>query len=321
MLALNNMIYLAPIQGFTDYIYRKVYSGIFNSVDAYFIPYVTVQNEKIVRKYEREILPGNNLYGRAIPQILVSDARETELLTSVLKSYGYAEVNLNLGCPYPMVTNRGRGSALLLHPEKLRPILDTFFNQFKLKLSVKIRAGLNDPEEIEKVISVLNDYPLSEIIVHARVARQLYKGTINDAAFKLALEQSEHPVVFNGDIFSLEDFESRSEQFSAVSDWMLGRGVLMNVFLPAEIKGWRFTDPEKRFTLQHFHTGIVEAYLQTSDNPGNALNKIKQFWIYFGHHFDDQARIFKKIKKSKNITDVQREAMLAFRDATLRQTI
>lgn len=314
------MIYLAPIQGFTDYIYRKVYAGIFSSVDAYFIPYVTVQNEQIVRKYEREILPGNNLYGRSIPQILVRDARETELLASVLKNYGYAEVNLNIGCPYPMVTNRGRGSALLQNPESLKPILDTVSEQFKLKLSVKLRAGLNDPGEIEQVISVLNDYPLSEIIVHARVAKQLYKGTINEAAFRIALERSEHPVVYNGDIFSVDDFQRRSEQFSAVSDWMLGRGVLMNVFLPAEIKGWRFTDVEKRFTLQHFHAGIVEAYLQAADNQGNALNKIKQFWIYFSQHFDDHARIFKKIKKSKNISDVQREAMQAFRDAALKQT-
>lgn len=314
------MIYLAPIQGFTDYIYRKVYASIFSGVDAFFIPYITTPNEKLLKKYEREIRPENNLYGRCVPQLLIRDEKELNFLASVVKDHGYSEVNLNLGCPYPMVTNRGRGAALLAIPNELRSILDGFFQHFKLKLSVKLRAGLKSPDELDAIIEVLNDYPVSEIILHARIAQQLYKGTINDAAFQMAVKRSEHPMVYNGDIFSVETFESRSAQFTDVSDWMLGRGVLMNAFLPAEIKGKRFTEEEKRTILLEFHERILEAYLQAADNEGNAVNKHRQFWIYFSHHFDDQARIFKKIKKSKNINDVKREGLLSIRDSVLKKS-
>jgi tRNA-dihydrouridine synthase B len=314
------MIYLAPIQGFTDYIYRKEYAGIFSGVDAFFIPYISAPDKKLLKKYEREIRPENNLYGRCVPQLLIRDEHELYFLASVLKDQGYAEVNLNLGCPYPMVTNRGRGAALLANPDQLHLMLDDYFKHFKLKLSVKVRAGLKSADELEAVIQVLNDYPIKEIIVHARIAKQLYKGTINEAAFQLAVKQSEHPVVYNGDIFSVNDFEDRSAQFAGVSDWMLGRGVLMNAFLPAEIKGKRFTDEEKRTMLFNFHERILEAYLQAADNEGNALNKLRQFWMYFRHHFDEQARTFKKIKKSRNLNDLKRETALLIRDAALKQT-
>jgi tRNA-dihydrouridine synthase B len=313
------MIYLAPLQGFTDYIYRKVYAGIFSGVDAFFIPYITVQHEQLSRKYGREILPSNNLYGRCIPQVLIRDEYELQFLVSVLKSHGYAEVNLNMGCPYPMVTNRGRGAALLKNPDKLRTILDTFFAAFNLKLSVKLRAGLKSPDELGAVIEVLNDFPLSEIILHPRSATQLYKGIINDEAFQQAVHESEHPVIYNGDIFSLADFEQRSAKFTTVDDWMLGRGVLMNVFLPEEVRGKFYAENEKRLLLSKFHSGIVEAYLQAADNEGNALNKLKQFWIYFSHHFRDQVRLLKKIKKAKTMLEFNTATTVAIRESALQQ--
>ncbi|QIA09848.1 tRNA-dihydrouridine synthase [Draconibacterium halophilum] len=112
------MIYLAPLQGFTDYVYRTSYAKVFNVVDAYFIPYISVKNDAIPQKYIREIIPENNTQSRVIPQLLAKDATEMEFLTAHLTDLGYTELNLNLGCPYPMVTNRGKGSGLLPFPNE-----------------------------------------------------------------------------------------------------------------------------------------------------------------------------------------------------------
>jgi len=302
------MIYLAPIQGFTDFLYRKAYADVFLGIDKYFIPYVTVQHSKLIPKYEKEILSENNLYGQTVPQILVKDEAETIFLVGLLKNYGYGEINLNLGCPYPMVTNRGRGAALLANPRELAKILDSFFRKFSLKLSIKLRAGLDAPGQLEKIVPVLNDFPVSEVILHPRIASQLYKGPVYDIAFKYAAANLEHSLVYNGDIFSLADFERRSSQFSEVSDWMLGRGVLKNVFLPATIKGFRISDEEKRQMLYEFNKRLTEAYLLQADNSGNAANKLRQFWIYFCHHFEAPQKQFKKIKKAKNMEQLNTEA-------------
>lgn len=301
--SLNNMIYFAPLQGFTDYVYRKVYASFFSDVDGYFIPYISIKNEKIAEKYIREILPEKNPQEKAVPQVLAKDSRELLLMAGELKRFGYTEINLNMGCPYPMVTNRGKGAGLMIHPENLEKMLDDFFHTTNLKLSVKLRAGLNSPNEIEQVLPVLNAFPLTEIIFHPRIAKQLYKGEIYDSAFSHVAENCKHRLVYNGDIFSLKDFSSKKSRFPQITDWMLGRGILMNPFLPAEINSKIFSAEEKKSTLEEFHRHLFEDYMQKMDNPGNALNKMKQFWVYFSHNFEDQHKVLKGIKKIKSASD------------------
>ncbi|MCK5730274.1 MAG: tRNA-dihydrouridine synthase family protein, partial [Draconibacterium sp.] len=306
------MIYLAPIQGFTDFVYRKAYSLLFPEVDKYFIPYISVKNNQILKKYENEILLQNNPQKRVIPQVLAKDFDELQFLSTILKNAGYNEINLNLGCPYPMVTNRGKGAGLLPHPEKLKAMLASFFEKSNLKLSIKLRAGLNSPKEIESIITVLNSFPLTEIIFHPRIAKQLYKGEIIDTAFQLAIKNLNHKLVYNGNIFSLSDFEKRKEQFPKIDNWMLGRGILMNPFLPAEINQVSILADDKIDKLKEFHQLIFEGYSETMDNTGNVLNKMKQFWSYFSYSFPNQKKVFKSVKKSKNLGEYNVTCQKAF---------
>lgn len=295
------MIYLAPLQGQTDFIYRKVYSSVFQEIDGFFIPYISVKNQKVLKKYVAEVLPENNPKNRVIPQVLVKDDTEILFLTRFLKDFDYKEINLNLGCPYPMVTNRGKGAGLLPYPNKINNILDAFFKNSNLKLSVKLRAGLNSEKEIENVVPVLNRFPLTEVIFHPRIAKQLYKGKISDSAFSYAGENSKHKLVYNGDIFSPEDFREILFKYPNIKNWMLGRGILMNPFLPSEIKGLSFSSEEKKVKLTEFHKLIVESTLEKMDNEGNVLNKLKQFWTYFCFSFENPQKALKQIKKSNSI--------------------
>ncbi|MCK5536099.1 MAG: tRNA-dihydrouridine synthase family protein, partial [Bacteroidales bacterium] len=277
------MIYLAPIQGFTDFVYRKAYSLLFPEVDKYFIPYISVKNNQILKKYGNEILLQNNPQKYVIPQVLAKDENELVFLSELLKDAGYNEINFNLGCPFPMVTNRGKGAGLLPYPEKLKLMLVSFFERSNLKLSIKLRAGLNSPNEIENIIPVLNDFPLTEIIFHPRIAKQLYKGEINDTKFEFAIKNLMHKLVYNGDIFSLQDFNNRRKQFPQIDNWMIGRGILMNPFLPAQINDITISEEEKIEKLIEFHQLIIEGYSKTMDNQGNVINKMKQFWSYFSY--------------------------------------
>jgi tRNA-dihydrouridine synthase len=294
-------IYLAPLQGFTDFIYRKAYNEIFEKIDDYFIPYISVKNYEILKKYEKEILLENNPQNRVIPQVLASNANEMLFLSKFLEENEYREINLNLGCPYPMVTKRGTGAGLLPYPEKIHSILTSFFESSNMKLSVKLRAGLTSPNEIEKIIPVLNQFPLTEVILHPRIAKQLYEGEIIDSAFEFAKTELKHRLVYNGDIFSFANFNERSQKFNKTDCWMLGRGVLMDPFLPAEIKGVFYSENEKQIKLTTFHKRIFELYSEKMDNDGNVLNKMKQFWIYFSYNFPNQRKVNKAIKKASNL--------------------
>lgn len=306
------MIYLAPLQGFTDFVYRKAYAQVFTGVDAYFIPYISMKQDIILPKYEKEISLENNLQQRVVPQVLVKDSREMLFMAARLIHEGYAEINLNLGCPYPMVTNRGKGAGLLPSPEKLKVILSNYFENFDLALSVKLRVGLDNPSEIEQILPVLNAFPLKELIIHARIAKQLYSGPIIDERFRYAQESSKHKLVFNGDIFSASDLKRRRQQFPETESWMLGRGILMNPFLPSEINEVQLSDEEKREKLLEFHHLMLQNYLEIMDNEGNALNKMKQFWFYFSYNFPNQAKAFKAIKKTKSMLKYKAETEKLF---------
>ena len=306
------MIYLAPLQGFTDFVYRGVYDVLFGCVDAYFIPYITTKNKSIMQKYYKEITPGHNLQGRVVPQILADSEAELLLMANHLNKLGYEEVNLNMGCPYPMVTKRGKGSGLLPFPEKVDRILSKYFASSNVKLSIKLRAGLYAPEELEQIVPVLNKYPLKEVILHPRIAKQLYTGEICSEAYALATEKCRLPLVFNGDIFSVDDLYNRKQQFPLTQKWMLGRGILMDPFLPLAIKGENPSEEERRVKLREFHDQMLERYLGIMDNEGNALNKMHQFWIYFSHNFTNTQKVLKAIKKSKSLMKYKQTVQQVF---------
>lgn len=295
------MIYLAPLQGFTDFVYRKAYSQVFSGVDKFFTPYLTLKNKELARKYLKEVLPENNQNINVVPQVLVENEEELSVLTSLLKEYAYSEININMGCPYPMVTKRGKGAGLLLHPEKIDRLIKYFLDSYDLKLSIKLRLGLENPDEIEPVVSVLNKYELEEVIVHPRVAKQLYKGAVNLDAMDFVHENLNQKLVYNGDICSCADHNILTNRYNKIQDWMIGRGILMNPFFPNEISGEQFSVDQKHDVLKEFHKLILSDYYLKMDNDGNVLNKMQEFWIYFSYCFPEQRKVFKAIKKSRNL--------------------
>lgn len=300
------------MQGFTDFVYRKAYSEIFQGIDAFFIPYISVKNNQILKKYEKEIHPENNPQIRVIPQVLAGSADEMLFLSKILEDKGYKEINLNLGCPYPMVTNREKGAGLLPHPDKVQKLLSSFFEKSNLLLSVKLRAGLQSANEIEQIIPVLNQFPLTEVIFHPRIAKQLYDGEILNSAFQFAQQNLKHKLVYNGSIVSVDDFTACRQKFPEIDNFMLGRGILMNPFLPAEIKNMDITSKEKPEKLKEFHQLVFKYYSESMDNEGNVLNKMKQFWIYFSYNFTNQRKTFKAIKKASTMNRFKQETHQIF---------
>ena len=119
-------------------------------------------------------------------------------------------------------------------------------------------------------------------------------------------------LIYNGDIFSVIDYSKRAQQFPEIDNWMIGRGILMNPFLPAEIKNISILQDDKIEKLKEFHQLIFEGYSETMDNTGNVLNKMKQFWSYFSFGFPSQRKVFKAVKKSKNLEDFNLAAQKAF---------
>lgn len=296
-------IYQAPLQGSTDFDFRITLAELIGGIDKYFIPYLSYgKGREIKRSQLRDVFPENNTDLPVVPQVLFSDTDELIDLISILIDYGYQEINLNLGCPYPMVTNKGRGAAWLTKPEVLEQVLNQLFSRdFKVQFTVKMRSGMDDPNDAVRIFEVLNKFPLGEVIFHPRTADQMYNGKANPQIFAEAQKVVKHSLIYNGDICSVDDLLVLKELLPAQDAWMIGRGLLSNPFLARQLKGEEFSRTEMRRTLELFHQKMFERYSMRLDGMGHILTKMTQFWEYFSESFDNPHKALKLVKKSKNL--------------------
>ncbi len=200
-----------------------------------------------------------------------------------------------------MVTRKQRGSGLLPYPEAILSLLDFILPQLPLKLSIKTRLGLNHPDELITLLPRLNDYPLTEIIIHARLGKQLYKGNTDPDSFGRCLELSRHPLVYNGDITNPHDLLDLQTQFPSIHKWMIGRGLLADPFLALTIKGHHYSHEQQRAKLMAFHHDLFTEYQKHLAGPAHLLGRMKQIWLYLATAFPEQQKLWKRIKKTSTI--------------------
>ena len=297
-------IYFAPLQESTDFVYRRAHAVHFGGIDKYFSPYMLVQKDRSLKKsHLRDTAPENCSGYSLVPQILAGNSTDFLFLAKHLEQMGYEEINWNLGCPYPMVTRKGMGSGLLPQPDKIREILDNSIPKLKSRISVKMRAGLVSSDEIFQVVPVLNDFPLSEVIFHPRTAKQLYTGSPDQDLFEQVSGLISRPMVYNGDLCTVGDFNTAREKFQSVANWMIGRGLLKNPFLAMEIRGVQLPRRKEKIDLiEHFHEEILTGYTSMLSGQSHLITRMTKFWEYFCFLFPNPHKAFKRVKKSVNIS-------------------
>jgi len=254
------------------------------------------------RTHLKDVLPENNRAMPVIPQIIGNKADDFIPLAKRLFDLGYTAINWNLGCPFPMVAKKQRGSGLLPHPQKIEAFLEAAIPAIPNRLSIKARLGRNKNDEIITLLQIFNRYPLDEVIVHPRTGRQMYDGTPDLGMFEQCLAVSAHAMVYNGDINDLETFEAFSQRFKTVNRWMIGRGALADPFLPAAIKNGKNDSVDEVEAFRTFYYALFEDYRRVFHGPGHLLDRMKGFWTYFSRSFKNGRKIRKKIHRTPNLT-------------------
>ena len=297
----------SPLQGFTDFRFRNAFNDYFGGIDTFYSPYIRLNGKlKIKGSYERDLLIENNTVPEVIPQIMTNDADEFLFVTKYVQELGYTELNWNLGCPYPMVTKRGMGSGLICDPGKIDQILDRVHSETDITVSMKMRMGYENSEEILDVFPILEKYPIKNIAIHARIGKQLYKGGVDLDSFQRCLDTSKQKLYYNGDITSVTKFKELQERFPAIDHWMIGRGLLADPFLPSMIKNNTAEYPKNRLDVfNEFHDRIYNEYDAALSGPTPIKMKMLGFWEFFSQSFDNPQKTYKKIKKAGNPKNYQ----------------
>lgn len=329
-------LYLAPMEGLTGYVFRNVFHRYYGAADRYFTPFVS--HAGLTARERQDVLPQHNQDLDTVPQILTNRADVFLSLARELADMGYQEVNLNLGCPSGTVVKKNRGAGMLADLSALEVFLTEIYEKTPVKVSIKTRIGMEQESEWPEILEIYKKFPVSELIVHPRVQKDLYKKPVRPEAFQLAAEAlgDQIPLCFSGDVLTPEGFLRFQKAFPKAPALMLGRGILRNPELLSEIRlllekqnredaGSAGTCSEggaggsgippylavedeilpirDRERFRKFHAALLEQYRQTMDGDRNVLFKMKELWFYLGQSFPYAKKELKIIKKTQSLQE------------------
>ena len=308
--------YMAPLEGVTTYVYRNAYHKYFRPMDKYFTPFIVPHKEKKFSTREKKELSLENNQGLfVVPQLLTNNAEDFLKTARDITTYGYDEINLNLGCPSGTVVAKNKGSGFLAFPDELDRFLDRIYSEADFKISIKTRLGKESPEEFFKLLDIFNKYPIEELIIHPRVQRDFYKNIPNWDMYEVAYKNSKNSLCYNGDLFSVEKCQKLLERFPQTETVMVGRGIITN---PALVNDIEQIDILTKDRLLAFHNMIYESYQEISSGDRNVLFKMKELWFFMAALFLESDKFMKKIKKSEKLKDYEYVIQQLFESCDLK---
>lgn len=294
-------IHFAPLQGYTEDAYRRIHADMFSGVDTYYTPFLRIEHGSMRSKDMRDIRPEFNVGVNVVPQIIASDAAESQFLIESLKAYGYKRIDINMGCPFPLQTRHGRGAGLFANIDKVQDIAENLRQHEDVEFSVKMRLGLDASDQWKQVLPILNDLPLTHITLHPRIATQQYKGALDMEQFDAFLKDCKHPLIYNGELASLDDIRKIEAAYGdSLSGVMIGRGLLARPSLAQEYaKGEMLSERMLISQIKTLHTRLHEHYSGVIPGESQLFNKLRTFWDFMEPTIGRKA--WKKIVKAGNM--------------------
>jgi tRNA-dihydrouridine synthase B len=221
----------------------------YGGADVYWTEYFRVHSTSTP---ERKILDAiiHNTTGRpVIAQMIGNDIPELVRTAKVLQQYPVAAIDLNLGCPAPIVYRKCAGGGLLREPERIDAILGALRDAVQVKFTVKTRLGFASADEFDRLLSIFAKHSLDALTVHARTVAQMYRLPVHYERIRQAVETMACPVIANGHVYSAAQAEDVLRRTGA-RGLMIGRGAIRSPWLfnqiRQQLRGERPTQPTGR---------------------------------------------------------------------------
>lgn len=271
-------IAFAPLQGYTDAVYRRAHHECVGGIDEYYTPFVRIEKGEIRKKDLRDTDPTVNEGVPTVPQVIAKDGDEFSRLCDALQGQGWGRIDLNMGCPFPMQVKAGRGSGLLQHSEQVEELQQEMLRRPEVTFSVKMRLGQESEEEGLRVMPIINEMPLVHVTLHPRLGRQQYKGVADKEAFMRFMEGCQHPMVYNGDVVELK-MENGKWKIGAdaidstkLKGVMIGRGLL--------VRPWMLSDKKPHMVIKNMHAIVYRHATEHLCGDSQILSRLHAFWEY-----------------------------------------
>ncbi len=289
---------LAPMQDVTDLPFMRLISS-YGDADVYFTEYFRVLPQS---RLDPEILRSitENPTGRpVIAQMIGNDIAALTRTARELQQQPVAAIDLNLGCPVPIVYKKCAGGGLLRDPERIDQILGALRAAIEIPFTVKTRIGFEDADVFEDLLPIFARHDLDLLTIHARTVKEMYRSAPRYEFVAQAVSALPCPVLANGNIYSAAKAEEVLAQTGAAG-LMIGRGVIRNPWLFRQIRehrrGEEIFRPRGRDLLDYIRA-LWEAVHIAGPRESAQVANMKKYMNFIGLGVEPTGEFLHRIRR------------------------
>jgi tRNA-dihydrouridine synthase len=277
------LLALAPMQDVTTLQFMRVIAR-YGGPDVYWTEYFRVHGDSRPEKWILESITQNPTGRPVVAQLIGNDIPALVRTVRELQKYPVAAIDLNLGCPAPIVYRKCAGGGLLREPEKIDAILGALRDAVTIPFTVKTRIGFASPDEFDELLPVFAKHPIDLLTVHARTVKQMYRPGVRYDLIARAAKELHCPVLANGNVFSAAQAKDLLAE-TGVRGLMIGRGAIRNPWLfdqiRAEISGEKIKMPVGRDVLAYIRE-LWESEITPGASESAQVQRMKKFMNFIG---------------------------------------
>lgn len=290
---------LAPMQDVTDLPFMRLMAR-YGGPDLFYTEYFRVHATSNLEKPILRSITENDTGRPVIAQMIGNDIPALTRTARELQQHPVAAIDLNLGCPAPVVYRKCAGGGLLREPERVDRILGALREAVEIPFTVKTRIGFDDPAVFEELLPIFARHHLDLLTVHARTVAEMYRSEVHYEFIARAAAELKCPVLANGNVYSAGKADEVLRETGA-RGLMIGRGAIRNPWLFRQIRqhqsGQAIFVPRGRDVLNYLRD-LYEATKPSSEFRENAqVQKMKKYTNFIGIGVDPEGRFLHEIRR------------------------
>jgi len=277
------MLALAPMQDVTDLPFWRLMTR-FGGADIYFTEYFRVYESSVLDRNILKSVTENPTSRPVVAQMIGNDIPSLVRTACELQQHPVAAIDLNLGCPAPVVYRKCAGGGLLREPAKVDAILGALREAVKIRFTVKTRIGFDSSEVFSELLPIFGKHSLDLLTVHGRTVKEMYRSEVHYGLIARAVSQMSCPVLANGNVYSAQKASDVLEQTGA-RGLMIGRGAIRNPWLFHQIRQHRRGESlfvPRGLDVLEYVRALYEAVCSPDVRELAQVQKMKKYMNYLG---------------------------------------
>jgi tRNA-dihydrouridine synthase B len=277
----------------------------YGGADVYFTEYFRVHADSHPEKWILESIVSNPTDRPVVAQMIGNDIPSLVRTARKLQEYPVAAIDLNLGCPAPIVYKKCAGGGLLREPLRIDAILGALRDAVRVKFTVKTRLGFDSPDVFEELLPIFARHSLDLLTVHGRTVAEMYRSDVHYDYIARAVEAVPCPVLANGNVYSAAKAEDVLSSTGA-RGLMIGRGAIRNPWIFDQIRrrlrGDHVASPRGRHVLDYIRA-LYEAVCTPGVPERSQVQKMKKYLNFIGLGVEPTGRFLHDIRRVTNKAD------------------